>query len=483
MGNKLRDPIIYFLLFIFSFLIYAYGLAPDVLWGDSGCFQTRAYQNELKEESLAFSHPLYIALIRLFSLLPFGLFAFKVNLASAFFGALTIATVFFLIRYFTSNFSPALIGSLSLLFSHTMWRHSEIAEVYTLFCFVMALSLLTLWRCFLHWENKYFYLSFYLIGLNLSIHNLTFLIIASVLIFLFIYRKKFHLGMNDIIVSSALLILGFSLYGYLIFKDLITTHNLWLTIRSALWGGVSKINILNFGSKGELLKFFLFIGLNFPTPNIFLAVIGLFSLFRKRGERLGWLLIVLLGLNLIIVLPFDFPDKYVFYFPTYVIVAFLIGIGSNKVLHKWKVSFYLFVSFALLPVIFYSYGPGLLKKHNMVFFSRGIPYRNNYTYFLTPWQRGYSGAREYGVEALKVLEENSILIADWTPYWVLNYLQIVEKSRRDVVLIPVGSLNPTDLNFKGKIYLADDEKGYYPDWIFKKYFTKRKGVLFELEKK
>jgi hypothetical protein len=475
--------LIFLLIFSFSFLIYLYGLAPDVLWGDSGSFQTRAYLTEFKFENLVGSHPLYIFITKLFTLLPFNPVAFKVNLASAFLGALGIVTIFFFIRNLTSNSWAALIGSVSLLFSHTFWRHSEIAEVYTLFCFLLVLSLLTLWRYFYYQEKKYLYLTYYLIGLNLSTHNLAFLIITSVLIFLFIYRKNTHLGMNDIIVSFALLILGFSLYGYLISKDLITNHNLWLTLRSALWGGISKDTILNFGSKAELLKFVLFIGLNFPTPNIFLAGIGLFSLFGKSGERLGWLLIVLLGLNLIIVLPFDFPDKYVFYFPTYVIVAFLMGIGSYKVLHKWKVSFYLLVPFALFPVIFYSYGPGLLKKYDLVFFPRDIPCRDNYTYFLTPWQRGYSGSREYGVKAFKALEENSILIADWTPYWVFKYLQKVEESRTDIVLISAGELDSADLNSRRKIYLADDEKGYYPDWIFEKYITKRKGVLFELEKK
>ena len=195
------------------------------------------------------------------------------------------------------------------------------------------------------------------------------------------------------------------------------------------------------------------------------------------------MLILLIGLNVLVVFPFDVPDKYVFYFPTYVIVALLIGVGSARVIRRDKVSSYLFLLFAFLPVIFYRGGSGFLRKHNLVSFTRDLPNRDNYNYFFTPWQNDYYGARKYGVEAFQVSAENSILVADWTPYWVLNYLQRIEKYRKDIVLVSAESLDSNVINSGRKVYLADNKEGYYPNWIFEKYRVKRKGVLFELEKK
>ena len=74
-------------IFLFSliFTIYLSALCPTVYMGDSGLFAVASY-------SLGTAHPpgypLFILMGKMLSFLPFGSIAYKVNLASALFGAL-----------------------------------------------------------------------------------------------------------------------------------------------------------------------------------------------------------------------------------------------------------------------------------------------------------------------------------------------------------------------------------------------------------
>src|ERR687883_1668196 len=76
------------LCFVGAFTLYARTVAPGVLDGDGGEFQTNIYR-------LGVSHtgyPLYFLLAKLWTLiLPVGSVAYRANLFSSLFGALTIA--------------------------------------------------------------------------------------------------------------------------------------------------------------------------------------------------------------------------------------------------------------------------------------------------------------------------------------------------------------------------------------------------------
>ena len=84
--------------------------------------------------------------------------------------------------------------------------------------------------------------------------------------------------------------------------------------------------------------------------------------------------------------------------------------------------------YATLPYLANRYGIELVK-------AKTIPYRDNQTYFLNPNKRGYDGARRFGEEALRSAPPNAVVFADYTPFAVLRYLQLVEGLRQDVQLL------------------------------------------------
>ena len=65
--------------------------------------------------------------------------------------------------------------------------------------------------------------------------------------------------------------------------------------------------------------------------------------------------------------------------------------------------------------------------------ARSLPYRDNQTYFLNPNKHGEDGARRFATEAFQVARPSAVIFADYTPYSVLRYVQLVEGVRPDVL--------------------------------------------------
>ena len=86
-------------------------------------------------------YPLYLLLGKLFSLLPLGTVAWRLNLASAVYGALAAGVVFRLALDVLRRPLPALAGALALGLAPIFWSQAIAAEVYTLHALLVAAAL------------------------------------------------------------------------------------------------------------------------------------------------------------------------------------------------------------------------------------------------------------------------------------------------------------------------------------------------------
>ena len=151
---------------LLSFFLYLQTLAPTVIWGDSAKLATFVYEFELSIRQG--HHPLHTTLGLLFSYLPFGDYAYRQNLMSAFFGALAVTLVYLILLHWTHSVIAAIGGALSLAVSHVFWLLSVINESYTLFAFLM---LLMVWLVIV-WDEtksyKFLYLTAIVFGMSIS---------------------------------------------------------------------------------------------------------------------------------------------------------------------------------------------------------------------------------------------------------------------------------------------------------------------------
>lgn len=132
-------------LFVMSLALYARTMAPGLLDGDEGEFQTNIYK-------LGVSHtgyPTFFLLGKLFTLLdPIGSIAARENLYAGFWGALAVVSVFVIIQFLTRNRWAAIFSALLFLVSRVEWSQSIIPRPYTLNSLFVVLVVLFffLWR-------------------------------------------------------------------------------------------------------------------------------------------------------------------------------------------------------------------------------------------------------------------------------------------------------------------------------------------------
>src|SRR5215211_3473956 len=92
--------------------LYIRTLAPSLLWGDSAEFQTLSY-------TLGMTHPsgymTQIMLGKLFTYIPVGDIAYRVNLMSAFFGALAVGEMYLIVRLLGGRKIAAVSSCLMLI--------------------------------------------------------------------------------------------------------------------------------------------------------------------------------------------------------------------------------------------------------------------------------------------------------------------------------------------------------------------------------
>ncbi|MFH1679681.1 MAG: DUF2723 domain-containing protein [Candidatus Eisenbacteria bacterium] len=144
MGTSTDKPpvrLVGVLFFASALLLYLLTLAPSVQPGDGPELTVAARVLGVPHPS---GYPLYTAIGRLFTLLPFGSVAARMNLFAAVAGAAAVGLFGAWILRVTGSVPASFLTAAALATSRTFWRESTSAEVYTLSALFLALLLLVL---------------------------------------------------------------------------------------------------------------------------------------------------------------------------------------------------------------------------------------------------------------------------------------------------------------------------------------------------
>jgi len=477
-------------------VLYIVTCAPTILWQDSGRFVYRIWHNDIQGKlGLALAHPLYIMIGIAAKHIPLGELAYKVNLISAVFGAVTVANVFLLLRLWLGKNLPAVIAAITFALSHTFWRHASIAETYTLYTALLTGELIMLLRYTQSSKVGYLYWLGLLNGLAIANHMFASIPLLCYGVFFVVLLAKKRIGFGRLAVVVLLWIIGAAPYEYLIVKNIIQSGDFTGTALSAAFGNGWQGAVLNTSLSLKIVKEnILFLLLNFPTPNLLLLFVGLFGLYKYcLAKAFSNVVLVLSVLFFLFAFRYTVPDRYTFFMPFYCMVSVLAGLGVyvvNKRISN-KVLVYLVLIFAFLPIPVYAVVPIVAEKTGFSLGTkRELPYRNAYRYFLCPWKTGYRGADRFAGEALALVENNAIIYADGTVAYVLLYAQQVREKRRDIKIVsghdgsegaPVLDENTVaGLMRDSALYVVSPVKGYCLPFLLENYDFVRTGVLWRV---
>ena len=358
-------------LFLLTFSVYNLTLCPTVYWYDSGELISACTNLGIAHPT---GYPLYTILGRVFSLLPTGNPAVRVNRMSAFFGALTAVVIYLIIKELlraivSTNIGrqkdkrwtrrcerevPAITASLLFAFSPLFWTQTAIAEVYTLHTLLMALLMLSLFlwartstlyskrsKNRNHSEGKtssndsYLYLFSFLLGLSFGHHLTTLLFIPA--FFLFIVVTEIKILNRITVLASALIffLLGLSIDLYLLIRSGLDpvqnwgNPDSWERLKDVITGVEIRTRPTRYTphSIGEM---FTLLKKQFLVPGLLLGAIGIFATIRRRIIHFLFFVLFFVGMILYILRNYDFLEDQ--YLPVFLVFVLWIGLGVKELL-------------------------------------------------------------------------------------------------------------------------------------------------------
>lgn len=328
---------------IVVFVFYLLTLAPTVLYYsprnfDSAHLQVVAYVLGIPSYT---GYPTYAMLAHLFTYLPVGDVAYRVNLASAVFAAIAVTMLYAICRKFGAGRIGAASGSLAFGLSVTFWSQAVIAEVYTLHILLMTLFLLALllWRSLR--QDRYLLLAALVGGVAMTNHLTSVFLLPSGLLFVAMVdsRRLFKPGL--LIKGAGLFFVGLLPYLYLPLRASMNPPLVnagpagnpatFAGFVDLISGGDHKARVFAFGLSeipGRLVIYANHLLENLNLALLALAAIGIVVLvFRDRAA------LALLGsifvLNLAYALEYDIDDLEIYFVPTYLMLSIALALGAD----------------------------------------------------------------------------------------------------------------------------------------------------------
>jgi hypothetical protein len=466
------------LLFVFATALafYVATLAPTVTWGDSAWLATDAFRGPIGFTT-AGDHPLFLLIARGFTWLP-GDVGRNVNLVSALFGALTVMLVFRVARQLGARPAAALTGAAALCVSHAFWLHSVVAEVYTANAFFLTsvITLLLDWRRTGRWP--WLMAAIGSLALGLANHLVLGTAIPAIVIFI---------ALNIPAAARRWMAIGVLVAAALVLVVVVAWPGAGLFVRRVWEGppGIGEYFDLHTDPQAlivEMAYYVAYLLYQFPSIALGLGLLGAVMLWRA-DRAAAWLLLAAWGGNAFVfvrhtVWPSAGSMKFVFYISDYVVFAVLCAVGAEWLMRRWRsgvrghlaMPVGLVLCATLLPPAVYAIVPAMAKRLGRLTAAvRPIPYRDTERFFLNPNKRGDRGARRFGEEAMRAVAPGAVIFADYTPYAVLRYLQVVEHRRPDVALrsstaadqiVRVRPLLDAQGN-RRPLYVAGNDPAYY----------------------
>ena len=424
------------------FILYLLTLAPTVYNLDSAELTTAAATGGLVR---ATGYPLYLILGNAWARLPIGDVGYRLNLFSAFSGALTLLLADRLLRQWRVG-AWAAFAALGLLTSATaFWAMSLIAEVYTLHTALMAGLLLALLRWGRQPDPRRLALVGLLLGLGLSHHLATVLLLPGCAWYVLTTAPRSALAPRSLAWALAGLLLGLSPYLYLPLRyaaqpafnyaghydasgvfhpvNLRSLAGLvWLVSGRSFAGQMFAYppaalwrETLNYAA--ELWRAFFAIGLG---PGL----LGL-ALLLRRDWRLGGTLLLMFAASAAFYIDYQVADKALMFLPTYLVWALWVGVG---------------VQWLLDLVGEHGRAQGLLRG----LLAAAVLLAIGWNWRLVDLSGDWS-ARQRGQAILHEAAPGALVLGYWHTVPIVEYLQFVEGQRPDVRAINRFMMSPEAL--------------------------------------
>lgn len=487
------------LIFMAALTFYLLTLAPTVVWGDSAKLAIFSYViNVSLRPEAHFLHSVFGAL---FNFLPAGNIAFRQNLMSAFFSAASLSMLFHLVCFITHSLFAALSSCLALFVSHIFWLLSVINETYSLNAFFLLaiISLLSLWGKYR--GDHFVFLAGFLLALSIGNSWLLPLFVPAFFVFVITCAANFF-SLKKFLLLSLFFILG--LVPILILAIPAYFNGLSLDRIFGFSHQVSGFFVHSEKIPEELLRYPAYLFYQFPIFGFFLGLIGM-ARASKHGVKVFMMLFLIFLIDILFASSYMRQRQFNLLMISFLVYAVWIGTGAHT-LQEWlqlkfsassseKASVWALLLLTITPMALYANIKRICAFLDLdLVHARSLPFRDNTSFFLQPWKKNEYGAQQFAEEVFKIAEPNSLIFADFTPGKVLEYYQLVENRRNDLIIdgSPDHPFSTVDVDKvkeqirERNIYLLERDElqlDYNIKKLEKDFSIVREGAIFQIKAK
>ena len=182
--------------------------------GDAAKFQ---YLGRVLGTAHTPGYPLYIFVSWVFSHLPFGTLAYRINFMSAFFAACAVACVVLVLRRLGCGRVVALCAALGLAFDRYLWGKAVGAEVYTLGAALVALMALLAVRWAQSGRTRDLYALVLAFGVSLGNHLTAAMMAPAIAVFVLVVKPA-AIRVQTVAICALLVLIGLSQYLFVLVR-------------------------------------------------------------------------------------------------------------------------------------------------------------------------------------------------------------------------------------------------------------------------
>lgn len=290
---------------------------------------------ELKVNSHVNNHTIAIVFGWLFSKLPWGELAFRVNLMSVFFGSIAVVLFYVIAHRVIQRLWAALGITAAVAVMHSMWWHSTIVENYAINAVALMGWLLCLLKDEEEPDSRYYYGACMIAGLSVVNHVQMGTLSVGVFAYAILQRNKQDYGL----IVRWLKMAGFFLIGFLpyllvLLRDMMSSPD---AIKVIYWatGGDFQSRMFDFDPAKVFRPLMIEFLIQFPSPMLLFAGLGIYYIGETSYYgRANIALTIVFFINTLFFAQFHTWDKFAFLLPSYLCIAFWAVVGVRFLL-EW----------------------------------------------------------------------------------------------------------------------------------------------------
>lgn len=280
------------------FAVYVFTLAPSVMGGDAGELIVGAAHGGVLHPP---GYPLFAMLGKLFSLLPVGELAWRINIFSACMGALAAGILQRAVADWCGSIWAGILAAACFAFAPTVWEHAVSAEVFALHhVFVAAL----LWLAVGYGrtaEARWVWWGAAVFGLAMSHHHTILFFGGPLAMWPFWRNRKFWLRPKRLAMLGGIFLLGFLPYFAIphvagnappvAWGDWTSWRGAWAHFTRADYGSLRLASgevATSGGYAARLFAWFLAEGAALGWIGFVLVAAGILWSVRSGNRALGW---------------------------------------------------------------------------------------------------------------------------------------------------------------------------------------------------